>query len=79
MLERLLDILQRGGTYTVHDLAHRLDVTPPLVEMMIEELMRMGYLSIAAMSCAKQCEGCSMGACLVAESSGRIWTWTGEG
>jgi hypothetical protein len=79
MLERLLDILQGGGSYTVDDVARRLDVTPALVEMMIDDLMRLGDLAATATACTTQCEGCSRSGCLTAAGTGRIWTWTGKG
>jgi len=78
MLQRLLDILQGGGSHTVDDLARRLDATPSLVDMMIDELVRMGYLSAAPAACTKQCTGCSLGGCVVAKRSGRIWSSTGK-
>jgi len=79
MLERLLDILQGGGSHTVDDLARRLDVTPSLVEMMIDQLVGMGYLSAAPTGCAQRCTDCGSGGCLVAKGSCRIWTSTGKG
>jgi predicted ArsR family transcriptional regulator len=80
MLNRLLELLRAGGTYRVEDLARRLDTTPALVEVMLEDLGRMGYLKRANAACASQCTSCSMsGLCSVNAGGGQVWTLTKKG
>ncbi|MGD1994455.1 MAG: FeoC-like transcriptional regulator [Anaerolineae bacterium] len=60
MLKRLLTLLRQGGTHRVNDLARELDVTPELLEMMLEDLTRQGYLKRMGGSCTDQCTACPM-------------------
>lgn len=90
MIERLLDLLHAGGVYRVADLARELDTTPALVEAMLENLERMGYLRRTDGGASGQwcrgtevrkslggCEGCALaGACAAAGS--RVWSLTGR-
>jgi predicted ArsR family transcriptional regulator len=76
MLNKLLELLRTGGTHQVADLAHKLESTPPLVEMMLEDLARMGYLKQVNGECAGQCSACSLaGLCTTGEGK-RVWTLT---
>jgi len=75
-LKRLLQMLQGGGTHTVAELASELGVSKALVELMIEDMVRMGHLAVAAGSCGGRCTGCSLvKACAIGGSS-RVWTLT---
>ena len=76
MLERLLTLLRRGGTRRVADLARELDTTPALVETMLEELGRLGYLKRVAGGCGVGCSTCSMAGLCAAGSSGQMWVFT---
>lgn len=82
MLNRLLELLREGGTYRIVDLAHRLGATPELVEVMLEDLTRMGYLRLAGGECAESCGACPLaGTCAVggrgssSGAGGRVWLW----
>ena len=73
MLERLLRLVRKGGSFRVKDLARRLDVTPELVEMMLEDLTRMGYLRPVDGQCGDRCSVCPLkGTCAVAGDE-RVW------
>ena len=76
MLNHLLELLQAGGTHRVGDLARALDTTPELVEAMLEDLGRMGYLRQVGGQCAETCGACSMAGLCAAGSSGQLWTLT---
>lgn len=76
MLERLIQLLRDGGTHSIADLSKHLGASVTLVEMMMEDLARMGYLSPWDASCDSQCGTCPMGSCGVVEASGRVWTFT---
>jgi DNA-binding Lrp family transcriptional regulator len=78
MLSKLLDLLREGGTRRISDLAHELDTTPELVEAMLEDLARMGYVRRVAAQCSKRCKTCPMAEMCAAEgwSDGQIWVLT---
>jgi DNA-binding IscR family transcriptional regulator len=76
MLNRLLELLRAGGTHRVADLARELETTPALVEAMLEDLDRMGYLKRVGGECGGGCAGCSLaGLCTTGEGK-RVWTLT---
>ena len=87
MLERLLDLLATGGVYTPGELAARLGVTDSLLDQMLADLSRMGYLrQVGDMACSPspnapsgRCGGCSLaGACAAGKPGGRLWALTGK-
>jgi len=79
MLSRLLNLLHEGGTRRISDLARELDTTPELVEAMLEDLTRMGYVKRVTSQCSEKCSGCPMsdtcaaGGSLEDGRSGEIW------
>ena len=79
MLFELLEMLRSGGTHTIKDMARQLDVSEMLVQSMINELVRLGYLKLAAQTCPGSCEGCPMVSCCAIGSKGRLWTLTDVG
>lgn len=92
MLNRLLELLRDGGTHRVTDLALTLDTTPELVEAMLEELDRLGYVKQVGGECAEKCSACPLaGLCAAGTPSdscgprspkaggGRVWTLTQKG
>ena len=85
MLERLLDLLATGGIHTPGELAARLGVSDGLLDQMLADLSRMGYLrQVGDMACSPspdaspgRCGGCSLaGACAAGKSGGRVWALT---
>ncbi len=78
MIEQLLRILAEGGVHSYEDLAERLSVPMPLLEMMLEDLSRLGYLRSMSNNCGMHCAGCSSGSCSIA-GRGRLWTLTEKG
>lgn len=78
MLNRLLHLLEEGGTRRVSDLAKELETTPELVEVMLEDLTRMGYVKPVTSECSDKCATCPMSdACAAGDPSasggGRVW------
>lgn len=59
MLERLIALLEEGGTYRVADLARALDTTPELVEMMLEDLARRGRIRPVDPTCPSSHAACA--------------------
>jgi len=79
MLDQLLGLLRSGGTHRVADLARELDTTTELVEIMLEDLRRMGRLKRMEGSCtAESCETCPMAGLCAAGGGGRLWTLVEE-
>ncbi len=85
MLERVLSIVAQGGIHTRGELAQRLNVSEELLEQMIEELVRMGYLKPVVGDCNDRCAGCPFpqgylriaAECAIG-GAGRIWTLMGK-
>ena len=81
-MNRLLELLRAGGTHLVVDLARELETTPALVEAMLDDLERMGYLKRLGGECGEGCSECSLaGSCAAGNPSaslrvggGRVWT-----
>jgi hypothetical protein len=76
MLNHLLELLQSGPTRLVSDLARELETTPELVELMLADLERMGYLRQARAECVSGCGGCSQVSTCAAGGPGRVWVMT---
>lgn len=82
MLNRLLDLLREGSTRRIVDLAEELGTTPQLVEAMLEDLERMGYVRRLVRECSEACNACPMsGVCAAGGShaggnDGRMWVLT---
>jgi hypothetical protein len=87
MLERLLGLLATGGVHTPAELAARLGVSAGLLDQMLTDLSRMGYLrQVGDSACAPspdapsdRCDGCPLvGGCAIGmdKSGGRVWALT---
>ena len=76
MLDHLVELLRTGGTRRVADLARELDTTPKLVEVMLEDLCRMGYLKRVVGGCGEKCASCSMSGLCAAGGDGQLWALT---
>ena len=85
MLERLLDLLATGGIHTPGELAARLGVSDGLLDQMLADLSRMGYLrQVGDVACSpspdapsRRCGGCSLAsACAAGQPGGRMWALT---
>ncbi len=74
MIEKLLSAIRSGGTVQPAALAARLNVSPGLVEMMLEDLERRGLLVQVNTQCGEPCGGCPLvGECAVTNPQGRMW------
>ena len=76
MLDRLLELLRAGGTLRIDDLARELDTTPALVEAMLDDLGRMGYLKRVSGGCGAECSACSLAGSCAVGGGGQVWTFT---
>ena len=78
MLENLLQLVGEGGVRSYDELGAQLGVSRRLVEAMIRDLVRLGYLRPAIDACESSpaCRaGCALGGC----STGPLWTLTDRG
>lgn len=80
MLEKLLQLIEQGGSLTPVTLARQLNTTPGMVEMMMDELTRRGLLKATEFS--KNCDSESCGACYLAntchQNRQKIWMTTNK-
>jgi Mn-dependent DtxR family transcriptional regulator len=58
------------------DLARQLDVSEELLEQMLQDLARMGYLKPMADGCETHCAGCSLAETCTIGGPTRVWTLT---
>jgi hypothetical protein len=76
LLRRLLELVERKGTACGAELAPELGVGPALVESMLEELARRGYLRPLVPARSGGCAGCpARGACAHERAAG-VWVLT---
>jgi hypothetical protein len=77
VLTQLLELLRsrdaRRGTRSVADLACELDTTVELVEMMLEDLCRLGHLKQVDGGCVGKCTSCPASDLCVAGSRSKLW------
>ena len=72
MLDRLLTLVRQGGVQTPEGLARQMGVTPGLVQAMLADLQRRGYLQ-AASACGDSCTGCDSVEACAGASGQRAW------
>lgn len=71
MLEQLLVRISQKGAASLAELARELDTSPALVESMLAELERRGYLEPVESCATRHCAGCSVkNSC----QTTRMWT-----
>ena len=78
LLERLLTLLRQGGVRSIAQVAEELGTSPALVEHMVEDLARRGYLHPVEASCARACAGCAQACTCAVTGAGRVWRVGGE-
>jgi hypothetical protein len=84
VLEQLLRLLIEGGAHTPAQLARQLGVSQGLLEPMLADLGRLGYLRRAPhLTCqappgeSTPCAGCPLGGtCAVGRPGGQLWALT---
>ncbi len=75
MLETLLNEIHAGGTLQPAALAKRLQISPALVQMMLEDLERMGKLSRVDTECGSNCGGCAVAELCAPKGAGKGRVW----
>lgn len=75
-LERLVGLLRSGKVHSLAGLAAELGTSPALVEAMLEDLVRRGYLrEVPGVCCTGQCRGCALSDTCAVGAPGRAWEW----
>jgi hypothetical protein len=75
MFDKLVKEIQSGGSFDINTLAQRLDTTPELVKLMLEQLQKMGHIK-AYEACTSSCDHCGLkSSCSSPAGSKRITLW----
>jgi hypothetical protein len=78
MLLELLNLLREGRTRSTTELARTLGTSVEMVEVMLQDLGRMGHVHLVnehqGKGCDAACPSCPRAGECVPVSSGRIWT-----
>lgn len=78
-LERVLQELARGQVSTLAALAEEAEVALALLEMILGDLERVGYVQVVQAACQGHCSHCVEQKQCGATHEGRIWTVTQKG
>jgi hypothetical protein len=73
MLENLVEEIRSGGTLQPAALAARLKISVSLVQVMLEDLERMGRLTRVDSGCGSTCGGCSVTCGTPGHTAGKVW------
>jgi len=73
MLERLLKEVRLGGTIQPAELALRLDTSPAMVQAMLADLERMGYLRALDACSTEACSGCPFTSACAQAKPAKTW------
>lgn len=76
MLDRLLRQVGQGDVHSYADLARQLAVSEELLEQMLQQLVRMGYIRLVANRCGIHCAGCPQTRACAIEDRARVWALT---
>lgn len=79
MLKELLQYVARGGLHSTRDLLEHFSISEEMLEAMLEDLGRMGYLRRVEVGCdAGHCASCSNKICSIT-GPGQVWSLTDKG
>ena len=75
VLQKLLEVIAKGGVHIYGDLARELEVSQELVEAMVADLARQGYLQLALSDCPSRCPTRPLARTCAVGEPGRVWVW----
>ena len=78
MLRRLLEAVAQGSSGNTRELAEAIGASQPVVDAMMEELVRRGLVQRAG-KCAPGCGDCPVGPVCSSRGAGAIWVLTRAG
>lgn len=76
MLEKLLQLLGQNRTLNLAELARELDVSEPLVQQMLLDLQRMGYLHSLEFCQDSACQSCPLTSACTKSLPAQVWSLT---
>jgi Mn-dependent DtxR family transcriptional regulator len=79
MFETLLSLIGAQGTISSADLARSLDVTDALLDDILEDLTRKGYLKVVVQGRTVACDRCPMHKACLYRRQVRIWMLSPKG
>lgn len=79
MLQKLLTLISSGKTHSLKQLAQDMNVSEALVDTMLDELVRRGYLQVVSQKCGGDCRHCMAISTCCISAAGRIWVLTEAG
>ncbi len=79
MLEELLRQLVSEEILTLEDLARRMSVSEPLLQQMLQDLARGGYIEAVGATCDTGCSSCDEHEVCALVQGRRIWRLTDKG
>ena len=80
MLMRLLSLVEEDDVHSYTTLSGQLSVSKNLLEQMLQDLARMGYIVPVGGACdISQCYHCPLGGDCVTDSRGNVWVITKKG
>ena len=77
-MRELIGVIAEGQAHSQTELARRLGVSEGLVEQILEDLARKGYLEPIA-GCADQCAACPLAKTCIIGHPRRAWVLTEKG
>jgi len=78
-LQSLLSRLSDGKLRTKLELAEDLDTSPDLIDQMLIDLRRAGYIEPVEQSCSEKCAHCAQSGGCSLSFAGKIWRLTERG
>jgi hypothetical protein len=80
MLMRLLRLVAEGGVHSYTTLVGQLGVSTGLLEQMLQDLSRMGYVAPVGGACdTSQCRHCPLGGSCATDTQCNVWALTAKG
>jgi len=80
MLMRLLSLFAEVGVHSYATLAEQLGVSTGLLEQMLRDLARMGYIAPVGGACdTSQCHHCPLGGSCATDTQNNVWVLTEKG
>jgi hypothetical protein len=79
MLKQVLRLIAATGRVDTAELARRLDITPALMQSMLDLLARQGYLQRVITDTTAACTHCPLRKGCLSDGKARLWTLSEKG
>ena len=75
-----MQLMAEGGVHSYATLADQLSVSKGLLEQMLQDLARMGYVEPLDGACdTSKCHHCPLGGSCATDTQGNVWVLTAKG